>query len=210
MLFSAGGVKWKSKHVVRVFTKREIICKSRWLEKSSSDIFKGNGRNVLRICALVWFRKVLSHVIDMGWNNKKGWGEGRGLFEKITVGEGWRTVRRIVNQYQEFSTPLNEVLSFKGWIVKCSWRTTRNRDKHTVRRRTKTDQLYKVHLQSGNFDTDCFGLSGDKFTRRLCSRARSKTRRKGCQRLSRAFSTGTILEWQEWQSNISPWKHGYL
>ena len=53
--------------------------------------FKGNGRNVLRICDLVWFRKVLSHVIDMGWNNKKGWGEGRGRFEKITVGEGWRT-----------------------------------------------------------------------------------------------------------------------
>ena len=24
-----------------------------------------------------------------------------------------------------------------------------------------------MHLQSGNFDTDCFGLSGDKFTRRL-------------------------------------------
>lgn len=137
---------------------------------------------------------------------KKGEGRGEDDLRKLQWGRAEEQ-----NQYEQFSTPLNEVLSFKGWIVKCSWRTTRNQDKHGVRRRANLKRInFTKHICSREIliriALDCQVTS----SRRHCSRARSKTRRKGCQRLSRAFSTGTILEWQEWQSNISPWKHGYL
>ena len=130
---------------------------------------------------------------------KKGEGRGEDDLRKLQWGRAEEQ-----NQYQQFSTPLNEVLSFKGWIVTCSWRTTRNQDKHGVRRRANLKRInFTKHICSREIliriALDCQVTS----SRRHCSRARSKTRRKGCQRLSRAFSTGTILEWQEWQSNIS-------
>lgn len=186
------------------YSPRKIICKSQWLEKSSSRIFKGNGRSELSICFMI-----SESVTPCDWyirrNNQKAWGEGRGRFEKITVGEGWRTVRRIVNNTNSFQR-----LSMKFWVSRVELSSAVGVQPEIETNTPCREEQKRINFTNYIFDTDCFGLSGDKFTRRHCSRARSKTRRKGCQPLSRAFSTGTILEWQEWQSNISPWKHGYL
>lgn len=134
----------------------------------------------------------------------KGEGRGEDDLRKLQWGRAEEH-----NQYHQFSTPLNEVLSFKGWIVKCSWRTTRNRDKHGVLRRANLKRINFTKYICSREILIRIALDCQVTSSRAVLLA-GKTRRKGCQRLSRAFSTGTILEWQEWQSNISPWKHGYL
>lgn len=75
---------------------------------------------------------------------KKGEGRGEDDLRKLQSGRAEEQ-----NQYEQFSTPLNEVLSFKGWIVKCSWRTTRNQDKHGVRRRANLKRInFTKHICS--------------------------------------------------------------